>query len=74
MPRILLPSVVPILLFMLMRPLVLALPAMLVLLAFRTWSMVRVSRRTLTVTDDGVQLQRDRYRLDAPWRAVVGVD
>lgn len=36
--------------------------------------MLRVSRRALTLTGDGVQLQRDKYRLDASWDAVVGVD
>lgn len=70
----LVPSVLAILLLLLIRPLVLALPAVLVLLAFGTWTMLRASRRALTLTDDGVQLQRDKYRLDAPWHKVVGVD
>ena len=36
--------------------------------------MLRASRRALTLSDDGVQLQRDKCRLDAPWHTVVGVD
>lgn len=68
------PSMVAVLLLLLVRPLVLALPAVLVLLAFGTWSMLRASRRALTLTDDGLQLQRDTYRLEAPWHMVVGVD
>lgn len=68
------PLVVAVLFLLLVRPLVLALPAVLVLLAFGTWTMLRASRRALTLTDHGVQLQRDKYRLDAPWHTVVGVD
>jgi hypothetical protein len=70
----LVPSAVAVLLLLLVRPFVLALPAVLVLLAFGTWSMLRASRRALTLTDDGLRLQRDAYRLEVPWHMVVGVD
>jgi hypothetical protein len=33
----------------------------------------RVRRRTLSVSPDGLVVQRDKYGLHAPWEAVVGV-
>ncbi|WP_343986265.1 hypothetical protein [Terrabacter terrae] len=68
------PSVVAVLSLLLIRPPVRAIPAVLVSLAFGTWIMLRGSRRALTLTDDGVQVQRDKYRMDVPWHTVVGVD
>ncbi len=70
----LLPSVLSVLVFVIVRPFAFALAAVLVLLAFGAWTLRRVSGRTLTVTEDGIQLQRDNYRLEAPWHAVVGVE
>ncbi|GAB3057249.1 hypothetical protein GCM10027053_18660 [Intrasporangium mesophilum] len=70
----LLPTVMSALTLVVVRPLAFALPVVLVLLAFGAWTLRRVSRRTLTVTEDGMQLQRDNYRLEAPWHAVVGVE
>ena len=69
----LVPSVGAVLLLLTVRPLKLALAAVLVLLAIGAWGLVRVSRRSLTVTDEGMQLQRDKYRLTAPWDAVEAV-
>ena len=56
------------------RPFAFALPVVLVLLGFGAWTLRRVSRRTLTVTEDGIRLQRDNYRLETPWHAIVGVE
>lgn len=33
----------------------------------------RVRRRTLTVNSDGLEVQRDQYRLIVPWTAISGV-
>lgn len=33
----------------------------------------RVRRRTLTVNSDGLEVQRDQYRLIVPWTAINGV-
>jgi len=38
-----------------------------------TLSFRRVRRRTLTVTADGLEVQRDTYRLLVPWPAVAAV-
>lgn len=70
----LLPSVLSVLVLLVVRPFVFALPVVLVLLAFGAWTLRRVSRRTLTVTEAGIQLQRDNYRLEAPWHAIVDVE
>lgn len=43
---------------------------LLVAAALFTPSYVRVRRRTLTVTDEGLEVQRDQYRLFVPWRGV----
>ncbi|MFD6445077.1 hypothetical protein ACFWEJ_08240 [Promicromonospora sp. NPDC060204] len=34
----------------------------------------RVRNRTLTVSESGVTVQRDAYRIEAPWSEVVGID
>ncbi|MEO5743784.1 MAG: hypothetical protein ABIQ53_04230 [Terracoccus sp.] len=70
----LLPTVLGVFVLLIVHPLTLALPVLLVLVVIGTWSMVRASRRTLTVTENGLQVQRDRYRLEAPWHAVMRVD
>ena len=41
--------------------------------AMFTRNLVRVRRRTLTVTDQGLVVQRDQYRLTVPWSGVQGV-
>ncbi|MFD6177867.1 MULTISPECIES: hypothetical protein [unclassified Isoptericola] len=37
------------------------------------FAWARARRRTLTVSDDGLAVQRDRYRLQVPWDHVTGV-
>lgn len=70
----LLPCVVSLVALVVVRPLAFALPVVLAVLAFGARTLRRVSRRTLTVTEDGIRLQRDGYRLEAPWHAIVGVE
>src|SRR5437899_6840081 len=36
-------------------------------------SYSRVRRRVLTLSAEGLEVQRDKYRLFAPWHAVTGV-
>jgi len=36
-------------------------------------SIARVRRRSLSVSETGLEVQRDKYVLTAPWSAVVGV-
>jgi len=47
--------------------------AILVLVVSPLPTIRRVRKRSLTVTDDGLELQRDRYALRVPWDAVSGV-
>jgi hypothetical protein len=68
------PCLAAVLLLPVLRPLPLALPLAAALLAFGIPTLVRASRRSLTVGRDGIQLQRDTYRLDASWDAVVGLE
>ena len=68
------PCLAALLVLLVLRPLPVAVPLAAALLAFGLPSLVRASRRSLTVTEDGIQLQRDTYRLDASWDAVVGLE
>ncbi|WP_207556056.1 hypothetical protein [Intrasporangium flavum] len=68
------PAIAAALLLAVLRPLSLAVPLAVLVLAFGVSTMVRASRRSLTVTEDGIQIQRDKYRLDAPWDAITGLD
>lgn len=42
-------------------------------LALFVRNLVRVRRRSLTVSDDGLVVQRDSYRLVVPWAGIRGV-
>jgi hypothetical protein len=61
-------------LLLVLRPLPLAVPLAAALLAFGIPGLIRASHRSLTITNDGIELQRDKYRLDASWDAVVGLE
>ena len=57
-----------------LRPVVLGISLALVFaLVFGSISVMRVRRRTLTVYDDVLVVQRDKYRLVVPWSGVTAV-
>lgn len=39
-----------------------------------TTRVIRVRQRSLTVTEDGLEVQRDRYALQVPWASFTGVE
>ena len=41
--------------------------------SFGSPTLARARRRTLTLTTEGLELQRDRYRLSARWEDVTGI-
>ena len=41
--------------------------------SFGSLGLARARRRTLTVTEDGLEVQRDRYALRARWEEVTGI-
>ena len=76
-PTLLSTAPVPILLgvavALLLRPLALGIAGGVVVAAIITAVRAqRVRRRTLTITEDGLQVQRDSYALDIPWTNITG--
>jgi hypothetical protein len=77
-PTLLTTAPVPVLLgvavALLVHPLALGVAAGLVVAAIITAARAqRVRRRTLTILDDGLEVQRDSYALHIPWANVTGV-
>lgn len=42
--------------------------------SFTAPALARVRGRTLTISDSGLLLQRDKYVLSAPWDSITGVE
>ena len=69
-----LPAIIGVLVALLVRPVwVGSTVGSTLMIASTALSLRRVRRRTLTVTDSGLEVQRDKYAMIVGWNEVVGV-